>query len=97
MESMNPKPSVVMSMVVKIAGCGEHEESDENVVTVMTTYLVVKSISDVPSLKGKDEPHRVCDAVYATAAGSLLARHTDVDENPENKSWTEFIERLDIE
>jgi hypothetical protein len=53
---MKPKPSLVISIVVKSAGyiisvAGHGYRGD------VGSYLIVKTISDIPGLEGQDQPH----------------------------------------
>jgi hypothetical protein len=41
-------------------------------------------------MKGEDKPHRVGDAV--SVSKRLFASHTDIDEDPEDETWSELIE-----
>lgn len=82
-------------MVVKIAGY-EHCRTTSTPVTERKhgdTYLVIKTISNIPGLEREDEPHRVCDIASPHV---LFTSHTDIDEDPEDKTWPEFIERFDV-
>ena len=71
---MKPKPSVVMSMVVKMAGWVVETMRAQS---IRRTDLVVQSIGDVADLEEQDEPHGVCDV--STPPNSLLACHSYVD------------------
>lgn len=59
--------------------------------------FIVESVCDIPELEGEDEPHGIRDFIETTTTDSLFAGHADIDENPENETWAQFIERLDVE
>jgi len=101
-DSMNPKPSVVMSIVVKIAGCARQEIISDKIERKVDGWrcnidLVVQPICDIPALEGQYKPHRVSDMMQTSMTRSLFACHANVDQDPKNKPWSELIERFDIE
>ena len=89
---MKPKPSVVMSMVVKMAGWVLLKPCEH--VSMGRTDLVVQSIGDVADLEEQDEPHGVCDV--AAAAEGLFAGHADVNERPEDQAGAQLVEGLEL-
>lgn len=61
-----------------------------------TPYLVVQRIQDVKCLEDKNQPHGVCHVVESATPDSLFAQHADINEDPEDKTRPEFVERLDV-
>jgi hypothetical protein len=59
------------------------------------TDLIVKCIHDIQALKEENKDHGVRDVTRET--GGLSAGHTDVNQQPEDHSWTELIERFDVQ
>lgn len=60
----------------------------------MSAHLVVERIDDIMSVKQENEHHR-CRYVAAQSA-PLLAGHRDINEDPEDESRPELVERFDV-
>lgn len=57
--------------------------------------LVVKSVDNVEELESAHEQD--ADRWPAAAARCLLAGHAYVNQSPENKTWAQLVEGLDVE
>jgi hypothetical protein len=58
-ESMKPKPSVVMSITVRIEGCGCNSQLPGRVVVEEETNLIPHAIRYIDPLQNIDKDHRV--------------------------------------
>lgn len=94
---MKPKPSVVISIVVKIAGYAKSVILGSHRTRIDIAYLVIEGVEHIPRLEGKNKPHRVGHISDTAATHGLFANHADVDQHPEDKARTQFVERLDVE
>jgi len=104
MASMNPKPSVVMSIVVKtevypgrMKGAGSARCWDRQLPVACSTHLVVYGIDDIDGLHDKDQPHARSDVGESTESDALLAQASDVEHEPKDETGTELVELLDVE
>lgn len=58
------------------------------------THLIVQCIKHIPAVERDDKNHRVGQLAKG---GQLSACQRDIEYPPEDKTWSEFVESLDIE